>query len=81
MLHDLRLQKKIPRTILLTPQDAQSLGLPKWTKQFLGMKVVIADNLEQSKIVPDFYETISFDSKKNKANTDAAIREGIIKPH
>lgn len=49
---------QIPRTIVLTTADAESMGIPSWTKQLLGLKVVIASNYPESKVVPHFYETV-----------------------
>lgn len=47
-----------PQTILLTKEDAQKLGLPNWTRQLMGLKVVIAGNIEYSKVVPNVYESV-----------------------
>lgn len=47
-----------PRTLLLTPDDAKALHIPFWTRQLLGMKVVIAANWQKSQVTDHVYETV-----------------------
>ena len=56
-----------PRTILLTEPDADALGLPKWTTNLFGLKVVIAGNILESRVVPHFYESVIL----KRSNEDA----------
>lgn len=49
----------VPRTLLLTPKDAEALNIPTWTRQFMGMKVVIASNILASQVSPHIYDTVS----------------------
>lgn len=47
-----------PQTIILSFNDAEKLGIPRWTRQLLGLKVVIAYNIEETKVVPHIYDTV-----------------------
>ena len=47
----------VPRTIILTPDDAKAMNIPSWTREMFGLKVVIAHNYPESVVVPHFYET------------------------
>lgn len=76
MIQDVIAAGATPRTILLTPADAEALNIPKWTKTLLGLKVVIASNLLESKVVPHFYDTVSF--KFADEESDQKTREKLL---
>lgn len=73
LVHDVVSSGKTPKTFLCTPDDAEKLGLPKWTRQFMGMKVVIGYNLIESKVVP--HEYVSTTLKKNQDILDELERD------
>lgn len=60
MVHDVVSQGLTPRTLILTPADAKALNIPDWTRQLMGMKVVIASNFPNSHISHHIYDTVSF---------------------
>lgn len=72
MIHEVVRNGGTPRTILLTPEDAKAMNIPTWTRQLFGMKCVVAANLNESKVVSDFYETVQM---RTKDLSDAEIRD------
>lgn len=72
MIHEVTSSGLTPRTLLLTPDDAKLWGIPTWTKQLFGMKVVIAGNWPSSKVVPHFYDTVV---PKKASDKEQAYRE------
>lgn len=59
-----------PRTIVLCESDRKSLGLPLWTKQLFGLKVVIAQNLDESKVTHHIYEEVNL-KRRDNVNSNA----------
>lgn len=59
-----------PRTILLCEADRKSLGLPLWTKNLFGLKVVIAQNYDESKVTHHIYEEVKL-HRRNDDNSNA----------
>jgi len=54
-----------PRTIVLCEADRKSLGLPLWTKNLFGLKVVIAQNVDESKVTHHIYEEVNLKRRDN----------------
>lgn len=63
MIHDIVSVGGTPRTILLTPEDAQQMNIPLWTRQLYGMKCVIAGNIPNSMVTTAFYESVEVKNK------------------
>jgi hypothetical protein len=58
MIQEVVRQGGRPGTILLTEPDAKMLGLPAWSRQLFGIKVVVAANIPESKVVTQHYESV-----------------------
>lgn len=67
-----------PRTILLTPSDAKLCGLPSWVSELWGLKVIIAHNIEESKVVTHFYNTVLMKNKPDEKKL-AEYQEYVIR--
>jgi len=66
MVQDCAATGATPRTIVLTVDDAKALGIPMWTRQLWGLKVVIASNTPQSQVTSHIYDTVQL--KKPRAD-------------
>lgn len=73
MVHDLVAQGKTPKTFLCTLDDCRAMNLPTWTRQLLGMKMVVAYNIEESKVVEHEYTSTVL--KKNQDIIDEIERD------
>jgi hypothetical protein len=67
----------VPRTILISKDDADQMGLPKWTRQLFGLKVVIAWNIETTKVVPHIYDTVQMKFGKEEDDSKPVHLFGI----
>jgi hypothetical protein len=69
-----------PRTILLTPDDAKLCGLPSWVSELWGLKVIIAINILESKVVTHMFNTIQMKTKPDEKKL-AEYQEYVIRKH
>lgn len=54
MIHE---SGKVPKTVVMSTADFDTLNLPTWTKQLFGLKLVIAANMPQTFVTEHEYHT------------------------